>query len=95
MLLTLAETILPAVVVLVTLFGVLARGDPKPGGVALFLRVGVVGFVLAAVIAFVVEKTAVLGGRPEVVVNAYRGLGLGGVALIVMGVFGKVLQKQQ
>jgi hypothetical protein len=32
MLLTIIQLVVPAVVVLATLFGLLARGDPKPGG---------------------------------------------------------------
>ena len=95
MLLTLAELIVPAVVVFTTLFGLLARGDPKPGGVALFLRVGLVGLALAAVLYYVVEKTAVFAGRPEIVINIYRGLGGGGVLLVAMGIFGTMLKKQR
>src|SRR5438046_1968428 len=48
MILTLAELVLPPLVVFTTLFGLLARGTPKPGGVSLFLRVGLVGLALAA-----------------------------------------------
>jgi hypothetical protein len=95
MVLTLIELIVPALVVFTTLFGLLARGDPKPGGVALFLRVGVVGIVLGAGLWYLVEKTAVLAGRPELAVNIYRGLGGGGVLLAAMGVFGIVLQRQR
>jgi len=94
MILTLAELVLPPLVVFTTLFGLLARGTPKPGGVSLFLRVGLVGLALAAVLFYLVEKTAVLAGRPALAVNAYRGLGVGGVALVAFAIFGLVLQKR-
>ena len=95
MLLTLAELIVPAVVVFTTLFGLLARGDPKPGGVALFLRVGLVGLALAGALFYVVDKTAVFAGRPEIATNIYRGLAGGGVLLVAMGIFGLMLKKQR
>ena len=63
--LTLAELIVVPLVVLTTLFGLLARGNPRPGGVALFLRVGLAGLVLAGALYYLVEKTAVLAGRPS------------------------------
>jgi hypothetical protein len=94
MILTLAELVVPPVVVLTTLFGLLARGNPKPGGVALFMRVGLVGLALAAALFYLVEKTAVLAGRPELAVNAYRGLGAGGLLLVAFAVFGLILQKR-
>jgi hypothetical protein len=93
--LMLVELIVPAVIVFTTLFGLLARGNPKPGGVALFLRVGLVGLALAAGLFYLVEKTAVLAGRPEVAVNIYRGLGGGGALLVAMAVFGMVLKKKE
>jgi hypothetical protein len=95
MALTLAELIIPALVILTTLFGLLARGNPRPGGVALFMRVGLVGLGLAAALYYLVEKTAVLAGRPELAVNIYRGLGAGGIFLIAMAVFGMILKKQR
>jgi hypothetical protein len=95
MLLTAAELIVPALIVFTTLFGLLARGDPRPGGVALFLRVGLVGLGLGAGVYYLVEKTAVLAGRPAVAVNIYRGLGGGGALLVAMGVFGLVLQRER
>jgi hypothetical protein len=93
--LTVVELVVPAVVIFTTLFGVLARGDPKPGGVALFARVGVVGLLLGGVVFFLVEKTSVITGRPEVVVNGYRGLIGGGLLLVVFAAFGMVLKKQR
>jgi hypothetical protein len=95
MLLTLAELVVPAVVVFTTLFGLLARGTPKPGGVALFLRVGLVGVALGGALFYLVEKTAALGGRPQVAVNVYRGLAVGGALLIVMALFGVALKRRQ
>ena len=92
--LTVAEVVLPALIVFFTLFGLLARGDPKPGGVALFLRVGLTGLVLGAALFFLVEKTAVLAGRPALAVNIYRGLVGGGLLLIAFAAFGAVLKRK-
>jgi hypothetical protein len=94
MLLTIVEMVVPAVVVFTTLFGLMARGDPKPGGVALFMRVGVAGLVLGTALWVLVEKTAVLAGRPALAVNAYRGLVGGGVLLVLFAVFGAVLKRK-
>jgi hypothetical protein len=93
--LTLAELIVVPLVIFTTLFGLLARGNPRPGGVALFLRVGTGGLILAGGLYYLVEKTAVLAGRPEVAINIYRGLGGGGAFLVAMAVFGMVLKKQR
>jgi hypothetical protein len=93
--LTIVELVLPAVVVFTTLFGVLARGNPQPGGVALFARVGIAGIVLGAAGFYLVEKTSALAGRPEVAVNAYRGLGAGGVLLLLFAIFGMMLKKRR
>jgi hypothetical protein len=93
--LSIAEMILPALVVFITLFGLLARGNPKPGGVALFLRVGLVGLALGAALFFLVEKTAVIAGRPELAVNVYRGLVGGGLLLVVFAVFGMLLKRER
>ena len=92
--LTLAELIVPALVIYTTLFGLLARGDPRPGGVALFLRVGLAGLALGAALYYLVEKTAVLTGRPELVINIFRGLGAGGAFMVAMALFGMILKKQ-
>ena len=72
MLWTLIQIVVPPLVVLTTLFGLLARGDPKPGGVALFFRVGIVGMILAGALFYLVEKTAVLAGRPDVSATQLR-----------------------
>ena len=95
MLWTLIQIVVPALVVLTTLFGLLARGNPKPGGVALFFRVGIVGAILAGALFYLVEKTAVLAGRPELVVNAYRGIGGGSALLLLMAAFGVALKRKQ
>ncbi|HXU81237.1 MAG TPA: hypothetical protein VN914_07555 [Polyangia bacterium] len=92
---TLVELIVPAVVVFTTLFGVLARGNPKPGGVALFARVGIVGLLLGAALFLVLEKTSAFTGHPQTVVNIYRGLVGGGLLLILFAVFGVVLKRQR
>jgi hypothetical protein len=93
--LTIVELVLPPLIVFTTLFGVLARGNPKPGGVALFARVGIAGLVLGAALFFVVQKTSVFTGQPEVAVNAYRGFIGGGVLLVLFAAFGAVLKKQR
>ena len=95
MLAAIAQMIIPAIIVFTTLFGVMARANPKPGGVALFFRVGIAGAILAGVLAYLVEKTAVLAGRPELVVNAYRGIGGGSALLLVMAAFGVALKRKQ
>jgi hypothetical protein len=92
---TLVELVVPALVVTTTLFGVLARGNPKPGGVALFARVGIADLVLGAALFFLLEKTSVITGHPPTVVNVYRGLAGAGVLLILFAVFGVVLKKQR
>jgi hypothetical protein len=92
--LTIVELVVPAVVVFTTLFGLLARGDPKPGGVALFARVGVAGLVLGAAGFYLVEKTSALAGRPALAVNVYRGLGGGGALLLLFAIFGMMLKKR-
>jgi hypothetical protein len=91
--LTIVELVLPPLIVFTTLFGVLARGNPKPGGVALFARVGIAGLLLGGALFFVVEKTSVLTGRPELAVNAYRGFIGGGLLLVLFAVFGMMLKK--
>ena len=93
--LTIVELVFPALVVFTTLFGVLARGDPKPGGVALFARVGLAGLVLGGAGFFLVEKTSAIAGRPELAVNIYRGLVGGGLLLLLFAVFGMVLKTQR
>ncbi len=94
--LTIVEIVVPALVVLTTLFGLLARGNPKPGGVALFFRVGAVGLMLGGAAWYVTEHTQLLrGARPEVLVNAPRGLVGGGLLLLAMAAFGAALKKRR
>jgi hypothetical protein len=92
--LTIVQLVLPALVVFTTLFGVLARGNPRPGGVALFLRVGLAGLVLGGVLFFLVEKTAMIAGRPALAVNAYRGFVAGGLLLVAFAAFGALLKRK-
>jgi hypothetical protein len=92
--LTIVQLVLPALVIFTTLFGVLARGNPKPGGVALFARVGIAGLALGGAAFYLVEKTSVVTGRPELAVNAYRGLVGGGILLVLFAVFGAVLKRK-
>jgi hypothetical protein len=96
MLAAIAQMMLPALVVFTTLFGVMARGNPKPGGVALFLRVGLTGLALAAAIYYPVTKTSIFGaGAGAVLVNVSRGLGMGGALLMVMAAIGVMLKQQR
>jgi hypothetical protein len=96
MLAAIAQMIIPAIIVFTTLFGVMARANPKPGGVALFLRVGLTGLALAALIYYPVTKTTILvPGAAAVAINISRGLGMGGAMLVVMAAIGVMLKKQQ
>lgn len=99
--LTVVQIVLPAVVLFTTLFGLLARGDPKPGGVALFLRVGLVGLVVGAALWLIAEKTGLLAGPAgkgdrlgAFVVNASRGFVGGGLLLVAFAAFGAVLKRR-
>jgi hypothetical protein len=90
------QMVIPAVVIFTTLFGLLGRGNPPPGGVALFLRVGVVGLVLAAAVWYLAEKTDFIGNTwVGIATNLYIGLGVGGALLAVMGAFGVLLKRKQ
>ena len=90
------QMVIPAVVVFTTLFGLLGRGNPPPGGVALFLRVGIAGLLLAAAVWYLAEKTYFIGaGWLNVATNLYIGLAAGGAFLVVMGAFGVLLKRQQ
>jgi hypothetical protein len=93
--LSIVALILPFVIVSTTLFGVLARGNPKPGGVALFARVGIADLVLGGALSFLVEKASAVTGHPELVVGAYRGLVGGGLLLVLFAAFGAILKKQR
>jgi hypothetical protein len=91
---TLLQILLPAVFVFTTLFGLLARGNPKPGGVALFMRVGLAGLVLGGALYYLIEKTSVVAGHPDLAVNAARGLVGGGILLSLFAVFGMLLKRK-
>lgn len=95
MLLTVVYTVLPALVLVITLFGLLARGDPKPGGVALFWRVGLVTLALGGIAFYVVEHTGLLPQPPAVVAAGYRGLVGAGVLLCLMAALGTALKKKR
>jgi hypothetical protein len=86
------EFVLPSVLVFTTLFGLMARGSPKPGGVALFFRVGLAGLVLGGALFFVSERW--LGSGPATLVHAYEGfVAFGALACLFAG-FGAVLKRQ-
>ena len=96
MLATIAQITLPAIVVFTTLFGLLARGNPKPGGVALFLRVGLAGLALSLGLFYLVTKTGVLSpGAAHVLTNVYRGIGMVGGILVVMAAIGVMLKRER
>ena len=90
----LAMTI-PGAVVLITLFGLLARGNPKPGGVALFWRVGLVGLGLGLGVWYLTSKSGLLPSLPEAVHHATTGLLVGAAALVVIAALGSALKRQR
>jgi hypothetical protein len=92
---TFLEIVLPAIVIFTTLFGLLSRGDPKPGGVALFWRVGIAGLLLGGVLAYLTLKTSALVSTPAFVRNLYIGLLVGGGALTLFAAAGSSLKKKQ
>ncbi len=89
------ELVVPAVVILTTLFGLLARGDPKPGGVALFFRVGLAGLVIGFVLFYLEGRIGLTGIAASVFANGYRGLIAASGLLVLMGAFGAVLKRKQ
>jgi hypothetical protein len=92
---TLLQIVLPAVVVFTTLFGVLSRGDPKPGGVALFWRVGLAGLLLGGVLAYLTLRTSALAATPAFVRNLYLGLLVGGGLLSLFAALGTSLKNKR
>jgi hypothetical protein len=92
---TLLQVVLPAVVVFTTLFGLLSRGDPKPGGVALFWRVGLTGLALGGGLWYLTFRTGLLASTPAFVRNAYSGLLIGGAVLTVFAAFGSSLKNRE
>ena len=95
--LTVLQIVLPALVVFTTLFGLMARGDPKPGGVALFARVGLVGLALGVVLWYLAAKTGLLAAHPRIadlVGDATWGFVGGGLLLVAFAGFGAVLKRR-
>jgi hypothetical protein len=92
---TLLQVVIPAVLIFTTLFGLLSRGDPRPGGVALFWRVGLVGLGLGALAWYLTFKTNSLLDMPEFVRNLYRGLLVGGFLLTAFAGVGTWLKNKQ
>jgi hypothetical protein len=91
----LAELILPAVVVYTTLFGLLARGNPRPGGIALFWRVALVGLALGGLMWLLTVRFGAGVNLPRFVRMSYRGLVLGGLALAIFAAAGNALQRKR
>ncbi len=92
---TILATIIPAAVVLITLFGLLARGNPRPGGVALFWRVGLVGLGLGFAVWYLTSKSGLLPAVPEAVHHADTGLLVGASAIVVIAALGSALKRQR
>jgi hypothetical protein len=85
--------VLPSVVVYTLLFGLLSRGSPRPGGVALFWRVGLVGCALGAALWYLTVKTSALVSLPEFVRVAWYGLLLAGAVLTAFAALGTALKR--
>jgi hypothetical protein len=92
---TLLQIVLPAIVLFTTLFGLLSRGNPRPGGVALFWRVGLVGLALGGILWYLTFETNALLNAPEFVRNLYRGMLGGGVLLTGFAAVGTWLKNKQ
>ncbi len=92
---TFFQLVVPAIVIFTTLFGLLSRGDPRPGGVALFWRVGLTGLVLGGVLWYLTFETSALTQLPDFVRNLYRGLFGGGVLLTGFAAVGSWLKNKQ
>ena len=84
---------IPALLIVITLFGVLARGNPKPGGVALFWRVGLVGVGLGAGAWYVATQTAIGHSLPALVHDGYRGLLILAGLIVVVALVGSMLKR--
>lgn len=92
---TLFQVVVPAFLVFTMLFGLLSRGDPRPGGVALFWRVGIVGLLLGAVAWYLTVKLDLLASTPIFVQRLYQGLIIGGGFLTAFAAIGSALKKQR
>jgi hypothetical protein len=91
---TLVQIVLPALLLFTMLFGLLSRGNPRPGGVALFWRVGLTGLLAGGVLAYLTLKTGALVETPAFVRNLYIGLCAGGGLLTLFAAFGSSLKKR-
>lgn len=92
---TLLQIVLPAFLIFTTLFGLLSRGDPRPGGVALFWRVGLVGLGAGALLWYLTFRTSALAATPEFVRNLYVGLLVGGFLLTLFAAAGSSLKRKR
>ena len=92
---TILAMTIPGTVILVTLFGLLARGNPKPGGVALFWRVGLVGLGLGFAVWYLTAKSGLFPSVPDVVRQACSGLLLGATVIVVIAAVGSALKRQR
>jgi hypothetical protein len=92
---TLLEVVLPALVLFTTLFGLLSRTNPRPGGVALFWRVGLTGLGLGALLWYLTFRTSSLVSLPEFVRRLYVGLIVGGVVLTLFAAAGTSLKSKR
>jgi hypothetical protein len=92
---TLLQVVVPALVIFTTLFGLLSRGNPRPGGVALFWRVGLVGLALGAIAWYLTFQTNSLLNMRDFVRNLYRGLLVGGFLLTGFAAVGTWLKNKQ
>jgi hypothetical protein len=92
---TLVQVVLPAFLVFTTLFGLLSRGDPKPGGVALFWRVGLTGLAIGGVMAYLNLRTSALASTPAFVQKFYVGMLIGGALLTVFAAFGSSMKNKR
>ena len=92
---TLLELVVAPVLVITMLFGILSRGSPRPGGVALFWRVGLVSLALAGVLTYLTHHTNVLVNTPAFVTHAYLGLASGGALLTIFAAIGTWLKNKE
>ncbi|HZS39395.1 MAG TPA: hypothetical protein VFF06_21330 [Polyangia bacterium] len=92
---TFLEIVLPAIVIFTTLFGLLSRGDPRPGGVALFWRVGLTGLALGGILFYVTFRTSAFANLPAFVSHLYYGLLIGGTLLTLFAAAGTALKKKE
>jgi hypothetical protein len=92
---TILAMTIPGAVVLITLFGLLARGNPAPGGVALFWRVGLVGLGLGFATWYLTAQSGLLPAMPSAIHHAYRGLIVGSAAITVIAAIGSALKRQR